>query len=86
MQTTMLLETYLKQLRLPTFLHNYGKFAEDAARASLSYDRYLLALAEQEGDFDADSRISVIERPHQVGRAVGATDDLEVAGGLEDLE
>jgi len=48
METTMLLETYLKQLRLPTFVHNYGRFAEDAARASLSYDRYLLALAEQE--------------------------------------
>jgi DNA replication protein DnaC len=48
MESAMLLETYLKQLRLPAFLHNYGKFAEDAARASLSYDRYLLALAEQE--------------------------------------
>jgi len=48
METTMLLETYLKQLRLPTFLHNYAKFAEDAAQANLSYDRYLLALAEQE--------------------------------------
>ena len=48
METTMLLETHLKQLRLPTFLHNYGKFAEDASQANLSYDRYLLALAEQE--------------------------------------
>jgi DNA replication protein DnaC len=48
METTMLLETYLKQLRLPAFLHNYAKFAEDAAQANLSYDRYLLALAEQE--------------------------------------
>jgi DNA replication protein DnaC len=48
MESTMLLETYLKQLRLPTFLHNYAKFAEDAAQASLTYDRYLLALAEQE--------------------------------------
>ncbi len=48
METTMLLETYLKQLRLPTFLQNYGKFAEDAAQNDLSYDRYLLALAEQE--------------------------------------
>jgi len=48
MQTTMLLETYLKQLRLPTFLHNYDKFAEDAAQNDLTYDRYLLALAEQE--------------------------------------
>jgi DNA replication protein DnaC len=48
METTMLLETYLKQLRLPTFLQNYGKFAEDAAQNDLTYDRYLLALAEQE--------------------------------------
>jgi len=48
METTMLLETYLKQLRLPTFLHNYGKFAEDAAQNDLTYDRFLLALAEQE--------------------------------------
>jgi DNA replication protein DnaC len=48
METTMLLETYLKQLRLPTFLRNYSKFAEDAAQNDLTYDRYLLALAEQE--------------------------------------
>ncbi len=48
METTMLLETYLKQLRLPTFLHNYNRFAEDAAQNDLCYDRYLLALAKQE--------------------------------------
>jgi len=48
METAMLLETYLKKLRLPTFLRNYAKFAEDAARESLEYDRFLLALAEQE--------------------------------------
>lgn len=48
MATNMLLETYLKQLRLPTFIENYQKFAEDAAQANLSYDRFLLALAEQE--------------------------------------
>ncbi len=48
METAMLLRTYLKKLRLPTFLRNYAKFAEDAARQSLGYDRFLLALAEQE--------------------------------------
>jgi DNA replication protein DnaC len=48
METTMLLEICLKQLRLPTFLHNYARFAEDAAQADLPYDRYLLALAKQE--------------------------------------
>lgn len=48
METNLLLETYFKQLQLPTFARNYRKFAEDAAQANLSYDRYLLALAEQE--------------------------------------
>lgn len=48
MEGNLLLDTYLKQLRLPAFAHNYRKFAEDAAQANLSYDRYLLALAEQE--------------------------------------
>ena len=48
METNMLLDTYLKALRLPTFLQNYRKFAEEAAQADHSYDRYLSALAEQE--------------------------------------
>ncbi len=43
-----LLDTYLKQLRLPTFLQNYRKFAEDAGHSNHGYDRFLLALAEQE--------------------------------------
>jgi DNA replication protein DnaC len=48
MESNMLLDTYLKDLRLPTFQHNYRKFAEEAARANHGYDRFLLALAEQE--------------------------------------
>jgi len=48
MEENLLLNTYLKELRLPTFLQNYRKFAEEAARAGHSYDRFLLALAEQE--------------------------------------
>lgn len=48
METNMLLETYLKALRLPTFLQNYLKFAGEASQAGHSYDRYLLALSEQE--------------------------------------
>jgi DNA replication protein DnaC len=43
-----LLETELKQLKLPTFVQNYRAFAEDAAKASQGYDAFLLALAEQE--------------------------------------
>jgi DNA replication protein DnaC len=48
METTLLLETYLKQLRLPTFARHYRQVAEEAAQANLGYDHYLLALAEQE--------------------------------------
>ena len=48
MENNMLLETYLKQLRLPAVLQNYRKFADDSARANRSYDHYLLALLEQE--------------------------------------
>ena len=47
-EANLLLESYLKQLRLPGFLGNYRKFAEDAAQTNLSFDRYLLSLAEQE--------------------------------------
>jgi len=43
-----LLETYLRQLRLPTFLKNYARFATDAASHNQDYVRFLLALAEQE--------------------------------------
>ena len=48
METNGLLESYLKQLRLPTFLKNYAKFAEDAVQNNLDFYRYLQALAEQE--------------------------------------
>lgn len=48
MEANLLLESYLKTLRLPGFLGNYRKFAEDAAQANLSYERYLLSLADQE--------------------------------------
>ncbi len=44
----LLLETYLKQLRLPTFVTNYRRCATDAAQTNQSYEQFLLALAEQE--------------------------------------
>lgn len=43
-----LLESYLSHLRLTTFIRNYPHFVEDAARTNQSYERFLLALAEQE--------------------------------------
>lgn len=48
MEENALLDTYLRQLRLPTFLKNYPQFAADAASNNLDHVRFLLALAEQE--------------------------------------
>ena len=48
MEANLLLESLLKNLRLATFRQQYRQVAEDAARNNLSYERYLLALAEQE--------------------------------------
>ncbi len=48
MEKGLLLETYLKQLRLPAFLAHYQKLAVDAASSNLSYERYLLAMVEVE--------------------------------------
>lgn len=48
MDTHLLLETYLHQLRLPGFVQQYRRIADDAAHQQLSYDRFLLALAEYE--------------------------------------
>lgn len=48
MQIITLLDDYLRELRLPTMLRNYRQVAQDAARAQLGYDDFLLALAQQE--------------------------------------
>jgi len=47
-QHNTLLESYLRQLKLPTFAQHYAAFAQDAARTGLSCERYLLALCEAE--------------------------------------
>src|SRR6266700_2350634 len=46
MQQNALLESYLRQLKLPTFAQNYAAIASDAARTGLSCERYLLALCQ----------------------------------------
>ncbi len=43
-----LLTGYLKELRLSAFARHYEAYAEDAAQTGQSYQRFLLALAEQE--------------------------------------
>ena len=48
MEVDLLLQTYCKRLKLPTFAHNYHKFAQEAAQANQTSEQYLLALLEQE--------------------------------------
>jgi len=48
MEHNPLLDSYLRQLRLPTFAKLYPQFAADAARNNQDTVRFLLALAEQE--------------------------------------
>ena len=57
MERNDLLESYLRQLRLPSFVRSYQAFATDAARSNLDYTRYLLALAEQEVNKREQNRI-----------------------------
>lgn len=47
-EPALLLNNYLTSLRLPTFREHWPKMAEEAATQNLSYDRFLLALAEEE--------------------------------------
>ncbi len=58
-----LLEAYLRALGLPTFLHLYQSYAQDAARSGLSFERFLLALCEAEmADREAKRIESAIRR------------------------
>ena len=48
MGSDLLLETYLKRLRLPTVAANYRRFTQKATQGNQPYERYLLALLESE--------------------------------------
>lgn len=58
MKNNPLLETYLRQLRLPTFIENYQPFAADATQNGLDHTRYLQALVEQEVQTRDQNRIN----------------------------
>jgi DNA replication protein DnaC len=75
-ETSALLDSYLHELRLPTMLRNYRQVAQDAATAQLPYDRFLLALLEQE--------ISQRERNRQTNRIKAAR--LPVLKELSDFD
>src|SRR5271155_4516516 len=44
----VLLEHYLKQLRLPTVLREFPKLADQCAKESTTFEQFLLRLVEQE--------------------------------------
>ena len=54
-----LLEEYLAQLKLPTFVQNYEQYAQDASRGDSTPEQYLLALCEAE---IAQRKVNRIER------------------------
>ena len=47
-RSTLLLEHHLKELRLPSFLREYGKMAAQCAAENADHPEYLLRLAELE--------------------------------------
>ncbi len=47
-RSTLLLEHYLKELKLPSFLREYGKMASQCAAEGTDHSQYLLRLAELE--------------------------------------
>ncbi len=48
MEKSLLLEAYLKQLRLPAIGRHYQELARQAAQGNFSYEAFLLALVELE--------------------------------------
>ena len=48
METNLLLKAYLKKLRLPTMRRDMDKAIDEATKANLPYERFLLGLVEQE--------------------------------------
>jgi DNA replication protein DnaC len=65
MTTSLLLESHLKDLGLRAFRENYQKLADEAAQANLGYERFLLALVEQEMALRAaNRRARLIQQAH----------------------
>jgi hypothetical protein len=58
MGANLVLDMYLTQLGLPTFMQNYPRSAEEAAQSDHGYDRFLLALVEKEAAQRKRNRIA----------------------------
>ena len=55
-RSTLLLEHHLKELKLPSFLREYGKMAAQCAAEGVDHPQYLLRLAELELLFEVFSQ------------------------------
>ena len=75
-RSTLLLEHHLKELKLPSFLREYGKMAAQCAAENVDHPQYLLRLAELEL---IDRHQRMVERRIQAARfpAVKSLDTLD---------
>ena len=64
-RSTLLLEHHLKELKLPSFLREYGKLAAQCAAGNVDHPEYLLRLAELEL---IDRRQRMVERRIRAAR------------------
>ncbi len=78
-----LLESYLRQLRLPTFIQNYQAFAQDAIRSGLSFERYSFGLCKAEVVQKEANRVekAIREAKFPVVKEVSSF-DFSVVGGI----
>ena len=76
-RSTLLLEHHLKELRLPSFLREYGKMAAQCAAENVGHPEYLLRLAELEL---IDRHQRMVERRIRAARfpAVKSLDNLRL--------
>ena len=83
MEDKAVLETYLHQLRIPTFVQNYQAFAQDAARSGQSYERFLFGLAKEEVLQQEADRVErrIANAKFPVMKEV-ASFDFSVVGGI----
>jgi len=83
MATNLLLESHLKSLGLRAFRENYEKLAQEAAQSDLSYERFLLALAEQEVSLrTANRRARLIKQARFPARRELADFDFKLLEGF----
>ena len=80
-RSTLLLEHHLKELKLPSFLREYGKMAAQCAAEGVDHPQYLLRLSELEL---IDRHQRMVERRIRAARfpAVKSLDTFDFIGSI----